>query len=101
MNTMHVKQQHNVGFAIFKFTLKHILDVFIDKIHDRQCLYYKFILKGRFFLCFQFLCCIQRNLSHLISKQLGRKEFSMEQLPTDSGSFRIPTLVWHNACVNT
>ena len=41
----------------------------------------KFILKGRFLPSFQFLCCIQRNPSRIISKQLGRKDFSMEQLP--------------------
>ena len=46
--------------------------------------YSKFILWGRFFPFFQFLCCIQRNPSRLISKQLRRKGFSMEQLPTDS-----------------
>ena len=45
---------------------------------------YKFILSGRFFPYFQFLYCIQRNPSHIISKQLGRKDFSMEQLPIDS-----------------
>ena len=32
---------------------------------------------------FQFLCCIHRNPSHLISKQQGRQDFSMEQLPID------------------
>ena len=45
---------------------------------------YKFILQGRFFPSFQFLCCIQRNPSHITSKQLGRKDFSLEQLPIDS-----------------
>ena len=40
MNTIHVKQQHNVGFIIFKFTLKYMLgNVYINKIHARQCLY--------------------------------------------------------------
>ena len=47
-------------------------------------IYNKFILWGSFFPFFQFLCYIKRNPSHLISKQLGRKEFSMEQLPIDS-----------------
>ena len=39
--TIHVKQQHNAGFFIFKFTLKYILvgNVFINKKHARQCLY--------------------------------------------------------------
>ena len=54
INTIHVKQQHNVGFFIFKFTLKYMLgNVYIS---DMQV--------GR--------------------KQLGRKDFSMEQLPIDS-----------------
>ena len=40
INTIYVKQQHNVGFFIFKFTLKHMLDnVYINKIYARQCLY--------------------------------------------------------------
>ena len=41
---------------------------------------YKFILQGRFFPSFQFPCSVQRSPSRLISKQLGRKAFSMEQL---------------------
>ena len=41
-------------------------------------------IRVRFFSWFQFLCCIQSNPSHLISKQLGRKDFSVEQLPVDS-----------------
>ena len=80
INNIHVKQQHNVGFFIFKFTLKYMLGhVYINKIHARQCLH---II--RFFSSFQFLCCIQRSASHIISKQLGRKYFSMKQLPNDS-----------------
>ena len=40
INTIHVKQQTNVGFLIFKFTLKYMLgNVYINKIHARQCLY--------------------------------------------------------------
>ena len=49
-------------------------------------MYNKFLLQGKFFLSFQFLCCIQWNPSCLTSKQLGRKDFSMEQLPIDSYS---------------
>ena len=45
---------------------------------------YMFMLQGRFFPSFQFICCIQRNPSHITSKQLRRKNFSMEQLPIDS-----------------
>ena len=86
MNIIHVKQQHNVGFFSFKFTVKYILDdVYINKIHASKCFYNKLILQGRFFPCFQFLCCIQKNPSRLISKQLGRKDISMEQVPIDSG----------------
>ena len=47
----------------------------------------KLILQGRFFPSLQFLCCIQRNPSRLISKQLGRKDFSVEQVSVDSYMF--------------
>ena len=43
-------------------------------------IYNTFILQGRFFPSFQFPCSVQRSPSRLISKQLGRKAFSMEQL---------------------
>ena len=43
-------------------------------------IYNKFILQERFFPSSPLLCCIQRNPSHLISKQLGRKDFSMEHV---------------------
>ena len=49
-------------------------------MNARQCLYVISLIVGKV----QFLCCIQRNPSSVISKQLGRKDFSMEQLPTDS-----------------
>ena len=40
INTVHVKQQHTVDFFIFKFTLKYMVgNVYINKIHARQCLY--------------------------------------------------------------
>ena len=40
INTVHVKQQHNIGFFVFKFTLKYMLhNVYINKIHAKQCLY--------------------------------------------------------------
>ena len=36
------------------------------------------------------------------SKQLGKKDFSMEQLPVASDPVRrFPTLVWQSASVNT
>ena len=47
-------------------------------------IYNKFILQGRFFPSFQFPCSVQRSPSRLLSNQLGRKDFSMEQLPIDS-----------------
>ena len=40
INAIHVKQQHNVGFFIFKFVLKEMLgNVSTDEIHARQCSY--------------------------------------------------------------
>ena len=40
INTFHVKQQHDVGFFIFKFTLKYKLgNDYINKIYARQYLY--------------------------------------------------------------
>ena len=44
ITTIHLKQQHNICFFIFKFTLKYILgNVYINKVHARQylqiCLY--------------------------------------------------------------
>ena len=47
-------------------------------------IYNKFILQGKFFPFFQLICCIQRKPSHLISKQPGRKNFSIKQLPIES-----------------
>ena len=38
-HTIHVNQQHNVGFFIFNFTLRCVLsNVYFNKIHARQCL---------------------------------------------------------------
>ena len=60
-------------------------NVYTNKIHATQCLYIiSLYCRGRFFPSFQFPYCIQRNPSHIISKQLGRKDFSMEQLKIDS-----------------
>ena len=40
INTTHVKQEHDIGFSIFKFTLKYMLgNVYVNEIHARQCLY--------------------------------------------------------------
>ena len=39
VNNIHVKQQRNVSFFIVKFALKYMLvNVYINKIHARQCL---------------------------------------------------------------
>ena len=39
ITTIHLKQQHNICFFIFKFTLKYILgNIYINKVHARQCL---------------------------------------------------------------
>ena len=40
MNIIDAKQQHKIGFSIFKFTLEYMLgNVYVNKIHARQCLY--------------------------------------------------------------
>ena len=39
-----------------------------------------------FFPCFQILCCIQKNPSRLISKQLGKKDFSGELIRLNAGA---------------
>ena len=56
--------------------------VYINKI-QAMFVYNKLTLYGRFFPSFQFICCIQRNPSHPILKQL-EKDFSMEEYPIDS-----------------
>ena len=39
INNIYVKQQQNIPFSIFKFTLKYMLsNVYINKINARQCL---------------------------------------------------------------
>ena len=40
INNIHLKQQLNIGFFIFKFTLKYMLgNIYINKIHAWQRLY--------------------------------------------------------------
>ena len=40
INIIHAKHQHNVGFFIWKFIVKFMPgNVYINKIHARQCLY--------------------------------------------------------------
>ena len=84
INTIYEKQQHNFNFFIFKFTLKYMLgNVYINTVHARNV----YIISSycrEVFPSFQIFRCIQRNPSHLISNQLGKKDFSMEQLPIDS-----------------
>ena len=78
VNTIHVKQ-HNVGFFIFKFALHYMLsNVYINRIHAGQCLYtiVLYCREGFSHPFSHFLSCIQRNLSHLISKHLGRRFFN-------------------------
>ena len=86
INTIHVKQQHNIGFFIFKFTLDYMLgNVYINKTRARQCLFMvSLYCREGFSDPFKFFVLSKGILSHLISKQLGRKDFSMEQLPIDS-----------------
>ena len=38
MNTIHAKQQHKIGFFIFKFTQKYMLgNVYVNKNTCSQC----------------------------------------------------------------
>ena len=78
IKTIHVKLQHNVGFLIFKYTLKYMLvNVYINKMNIRKWLYIiSYIIGEVFFPCFQFLCCIQRNPSRLISNSQEEKTLS-------------------------
>ena len=56
-------------------------NVYINKIHARQYLYIlSLYCREGVSYPFSFYCCIQRNSSGLISKQLERKDFSMEHL---------------------
>ena len=55
INTLHVKQQHKVGFFIFKFNLKYMPgNVYIDKIHASQCLYIRLCCREGFSHPFNF-----------------------------------------------
>ena len=77
ISTIHVKQQHTVGPFHFQVHCKYMVgNVYINKIHTRLCLYIS-LLWGRFFSFFQFLCYIQWNPSHLISKYLERIRFQL------------------------
>ena len=41
-------------------------------------------IAGKVFRILSIFCYVQRNPCRIISKQLGRKDFPMEQLPIDS-----------------
>ena len=74
ITTIHLKQQHNICFFIFKFTLKYMLgNVYIDKVHAWQCLYIislycreGFFHPLNFFVSKGFLC--------IVSKQTTRRK---------------------------
>ena len=74
MNTIHVKQQHNVDFFIFKFFPKFMLDnVYINKIHARQCLsiislYYR---EG---FSHAFICLLHLKESFTLYIKIARKK---------------------------
>ena len=72
INTINIKQQHNVGFSIFKFTLKYILgNVYINKIHPRQSLCY-IINKLYFFLSLFLWSKVKKiHYSELIAERLN------------------------------
>ena len=86
INTIHVKQQHNIGFFIFKSTLKYMLgNVYVNKIDARQCLYIvSLYCREGFSNSFNFFFVSKGILLRLILKQLERKDFSAEQLPIDT-----------------
>ena len=65
INTIHVKQQHNVGFSIFKFTLKYMLgNVYINKIHAKQCLYISLYCREGFTHPFNFFV-VSKKMLHI------------------------------------
>ena len=65
MNTIHVKQQHNIGFSFFKFTLKYMLgNVYINKIHAKQCLYISLYYREGFSHPFNFLA-VSKKILHI------------------------------------
>ena len=69
----------------FKFTQKYMLgNVSVNKIHTRQCLYIiSLYFREGFSHPFTFFI-VSKGILHIQFQQLGRKDFSMEQLPIDS-----------------
>ena len=85
INIIHVKQQHNISFSIFKFTLKYMLgNVYVNKIHVGQCLYIISSFCGGFPHPFNFFVLSKGIITSSCFEQLRRKDFSMEQLPIGS-----------------
>ena len=65
INTIYVKQQHNVGFFIFRFTLKYMLgNVYINKIHAKQFLYISLHCRGGFSHPFNFFV-VSKKILHI------------------------------------
>ena len=65
INTTHVKPQHTVVFFIFKFTLKYMLgNVYINKIHARQCLYISLYCREGFSHPFNFFV-VSKGILHI------------------------------------
>ena len=82
INTIHVKQQHKIGFSIFPFTIKYMLgNVYVNKMHVRQCI--SSFCRGFPILSISLLYP-KESFTFSCFEQLGRKDFSMEQLPIDS-----------------
>ena len=86
VNSIQLKQQHNVGFLIFKVTLKYMLsNGYIDEIHARQCLCIMCLYcREGFSHAFNFFVVSKGILHAYFQKQLGKKDFSTEQLPIAS-----------------
>ena len=65
VNTIHVKQLHNVGFFIFKFTLTYMLhNVYINEIHARQFLYISLYHRESFSHAFNFFI-VSKGILHV------------------------------------
>ena len=58
-------------------------NIYINKIHVRQCLCICLHCREGFSHPFNFFV-VSKNPSHLISQQLGRNDFSIEKLPIHS-----------------
>ena len=91
-NIIHVKQKYHIGFFILKFTLlKYMLgNVYIKKIHARQCLYMiSLYCREGFSHAFNFFVVSKGIVHDQFQNSWEKKDFLMEQLPIDSFSFGI------------